>query len=166
MRQPTPPAPRRLDRLAGATTWRTTDPEVLAAATAALRSGRWRVTPGAGTLGAPSEPGDDRPGPVGSLAAEKGFARETGNLLFHLALVLILLGVAAGALFGWKGTVIVREGNGFANMLTQYDSFSPGRLAGTEGLPPFSFTMTDFEAEGLRTASPLSAPLTGSVSDL
>jgi cytochrome c biogenesis protein len=147
MRQPTPPAPRRLDRLAGATTWHTDDAGVLEAASTVLRAQRWRVTPGR-----------DGEGAVGSLAAEKGFARETGNLLFHIALVLILVGVGLGAVFGWKGTVIVREGNGFANTLTQYDSFSPGRLASTEALPPFAFTMTDFDATFEREGSQRGAP--------
>jgi cytochrome c biogenesis protein len=141
MRAPTPPAPRRLDRLPGARTWTTDDPDVLGAAAAALRADRWRVTPG-----------------QGSLAAEKGFMRETGNLLFHIALVLVLVGVALGALLGWKGTVIVREGNGFANTLTQYDSFAPGRLTSPDRLPPFSFTMTDFDATFEREGSQRGAP--------
>ncbi|HEX6887015.1 MAG TPA: cytochrome c biogenesis protein ResB [Candidatus Nanopelagicales bacterium] len=147
MRQPTPPAPRRLTRLAGASTWQTDDPSVLATATATLLGQRWRVTPG-----------PDGEGPTGSMAAEKGFARETGNLLFHIALVLILIGVALGALFGWKGTVIVREGSGFSDTLTQYDSFAPGRLADAEDLPPFSFTLTDFEATFEREGSQRGAP--------
>jgi cytochrome c biogenesis protein len=66
--------------------------------------------------------------------------------------------VALGALFGWKGTVIVREGKGFANTLTQYDSFSPGRLAAPDRLPPFAFTMSDFEATFEREGSQRGAP--------
>ena len=46
------------------------------------------------------------------VAAEKGYPRETGNLVFHLALLFVLLAVAVGGLFGWKGNVIVREGTG------------------------------------------------------
>ena len=145
MRAPTPPAPRRLDRLAGARTWVVDGADVLADAEAALRADRWRVTRGTGAN-------------EGSLAAEKGFTRETGNLLFHIALVLILVGVALGALFGWRGTVIVREGNGFSNTLTQYDSFSPGRLASAQALAPFSFTMTDFDATFERDGSQRGAP--------
>ncbi len=147
MRAPTPPAPRRLDRLAGATTWHADRPaaEVLAAAAESLRAQRWRVTPGAGEN-------------ASSLAAEKGFSRETGNLLFHVALVLVLVGVALGSLLGWKGTVIVREGAGFSNTLTQYDSFSPGKLSSTKDLPPFSFTMTDFDATFEREGSQRGAP--------
>ena len=145
MRSPTPPAPRRLDRLTGARSWTTRDSGILDAAEARLRADRWRVTRGTGAS-------------AGSLAAEKGFARETGNLLFHIALVLILVGVALGSLFGWKGTVIVREGSGFANTLTQYDSFSPGRLASPDALPPFAFTMTDFDATFEREGSQRGAP--------
>ena len=177
MRSPTPPAPRRLDRLAGFQTWTTTDPRVLAKARSTLRSAHWRVTPGrdgAGGIGPGGvgpggvglggvtpggvTPGVAGPGAIGSVAAEKGFARETGNLLFHVALLLILVAVALGSLFGWKGTVIVREGNGFANTLTQYDSFSPGRLTSTDTLPPFSFTMTDFDATFERDGSQRGAP--------
>lgn len=140
-----PTAPRRLDRLPGARSWPTGDPDVLLNAASALREDRWRV------VGSP-------PGPVGWLAAEKGFARETGNLLFHVALVLLLAGVALGGLLGWKGTVIVREGNGFANTLTQYDTFSPARLAAGRSMPPFSFTLTDFEATFEREGSQRGAP--------
>lgn len=145
MRAPTPPAPRRLGRLAGAQSWTTHDADLLDAAEQWLRADRWRVTRGTGDN-------------AGSLAAEKGFARETGNLLFHLALVLILIAVALGSLFGWKGTVIIREGSGFANTLTQYDSFRPGRLASADDLPPFAFTMTDFDAAFERDGSQRGAP--------
>ena len=37
------------------------------------------------------------------ISAEKGYLREFGNLLFHLSLILILLGVSIGSLFGMKG---------------------------------------------------------------
>ena len=78
------PAPRR---------WQHDEPTTSSTQAAAdLRAQRWRVTPG------------ETAGGVGSLAAETGFARETGNLLFHVALVLILLGVALGSLLGWKGS--------------------------------------------------------------
>ena len=163
MRAPTPPAPRRLGHLAGARTWTTTSPDTLAVAAAHLRGQRWRVTLGREGGGAEpaagAAPGSrTTPSTAGSLAAEKGFARETGNLLFHVALLLILVGVAMGALLGWKGTVIVREGNGFSNTLTQYDSFAPGRLASADDLPPFAFTMTDFDATFEREGSQRGAP--------
>jgi cytochrome c biogenesis protein len=37
-----------------------------------------------------------------SISAEKGFMRETGNLLFHLSLILILVGVALGSFYGMR----------------------------------------------------------------
>ena len=61
-----------------------------------------------------------------TLSAEKGYLRETGNLVFHVALIGVLVGVAWGHLLGWKGDVIVPVGKTFANTLSRYDTFSPG----------------------------------------
>ena len=64
------------------------------------------------------------------VAAERGHLREAGNLLFHLAVIVVLVGVAIGSLFGYKGGVIMFVGKdyGFSNNLTQYDDFAPGSL--------------------------------------
>ena len=35
-----------------------------------------------------------------SISAEKGYIRESGNLLFHLSLVLVLIAIGIGSLFG------------------------------------------------------------------
>ncbi len=126
-----PAAPRNLARLPEHRTY-TTDAEpavVLAAAREALRGRRWRVD-----------------ATDVAVSAEKGYTRETGNLLFHLALLCLLVGVAVGALFGTHGSVIVTEGTGFANTISRYDSFTAGSLADPDDLPPFSFTMTSFSA--------------------
>jgi cytochrome c biogenesis protein len=85
-------------------------------------------------------------GTTGTVAAEKGYARETGNLLFHLALIGILAAVALGSLTGFKGTVIVREGSSFADVRAQFDAFTPGRFHSDDSLPPFSFTLDRFTA--------------------
>ena len=61
-----------------------------------------------------------------SVAAERGYLREAGNLVFHISLVFVLIGVAIGALFGFRGTSVVIVGQGFSNNLTQYDDFSAG----------------------------------------
>ena len=50
----------------------------------------------------------------GSISAEKGYLRETGNLFFHLALILILIGVSLGALFGMRGEAIINVGERFS----------------------------------------------------
>src|SRR5690606_26491727 len=61
-----------------------------------------------------------------SVRAEKGYLRELGNLVFHLSLLVLLVGVAIGSLFGFEGRVIVVEGGSFTNTRLQYDEFTPG----------------------------------------
>jgi len=144
LRTPPPPAPRNLDRLPDAVVWTTDESQeqVLDAAEKHLRSKRFRV-----------RRDDD-----GAICAEKGYMRETGNLVFHGALVILLLGVAFGSLFGYRGNVLVREDEGFSNTLTQYDSFKPGRLFGPDDLQPFSFDLekftVSFEAAGKQRGAP------------
>lgn len=77
---------------------------------------------------------------------EKGYLRETGNLVFHIALLGILLAVGAGAVFGYRGNVLVVEGDGFANTVAAYDRYLPGQRVTAESLEPFSFTLRDFQA--------------------
>lgn len=144
LRTAPPRAPARLDRLPEHRTWTSdaTSPEaVLDAAEAALRKRRWRISRGPDWV-----------------AAERGYARETGNLLFHAALIALLIGVAYGGLFGWRGNVIVREGGGFSNTLTQYDAWGGGRMADAAAIPPFSFTLEDFRVEFERGQAQLGAP--------
>ncbi len=57
-----------------------------------------------------------------SISAEKGYSRESGNLLFHLSLILILIGVGVGSLYGMKGDAILNVGDRFVNTPTSYDS--------------------------------------------
>jgi len=80
----------------------------------------------------------------GSISAEKGFTRETGNLFFHLALVLILIGVSFGSLFGMRGDAIVNVGERFINTPTTFDSLSFGKLFNEKSLPPFSIQIDKF----------------------
>ena len=81
-----------------------------------------------------------------SVSSERGYLRETGNLLFHIAMVGVLIGVAGGHLFSYRGQVTVVEGQGFANSLARYDSFTPGPWFETSDLPDFRFTLEDFRA--------------------
>ena len=81
-----------------------------------------------------------------SISAEKGYARESGNLLFHLSLILILIGVALGSLFGMKGEAIVNVGDRFINTPTSYDNITFGKFQGQGSLAPFSLTVTNFVA--------------------
>lgn len=101
-----------------------------------------------------------------SISAEKGFMRETGNLMFHLSLILILIGVALGSLYGMKGDAIINVGERFINTPTSYDVISFGKLQSEKNLNPFSITATDFKATyELGTGAPSDYKLTVKVAD-
>ncbi len=107
------------------------------------------------------EPGQDRAG-VFSFAAERGYTRELANLIFHLALVFMLLTIAAGRLVYYEGMVIVVTDSGnyesvnanedmeFCNTSTaNFDSFRAGPLFDGTGLTTFCFEAHDFAADYL-----------------
>jgi cytochrome c biogenesis protein len=81
-----------------------------------------------------------------SIAAEKGYLRETGNLLFHLSLIVVLLGIAGSSVFGMRGEAIVNVGERFINTPTNYDNLTPGRLCSLESLPTFTIRVNNFSA--------------------
>lgn len=93
------------------------------------------------------------------LRSEKGYLRELGNLVFHVCIVIALIGVAVGSLWGYRGTVVVVEGEGFSNTLSQYDEFSSGSLFDAEkDLRPWSLELGDvltrFYVEGTQRGAP------------
>lgn len=145
MRSVPPAAPRNLARMQ--------DHEVITDAPAHaaeraeqyLRRRRWRVRTGE-TDG------------TAWVSAEKGYLRETGNLLFHVSLLGILVAVAIGGLFGWKGNVLIRSGDGFSDTLTQYDAWGGGRFVDPADLPPFSLTLDQFDVEFDRTTAQRGTP--------
>ncbi len=131
-----PAAPRNLARLPDHASYQTSEPvdEVLAKARAVLRRGH-RLRDG--------DDGDR------AVSAERGYLREVGNLVFHLSVLVVLVGFAMGGLWGYRGAVIVVEGGGFGNSPNQYDDFSPGRLFTLEDLDNFSFNVGNFDVEWL-----------------
>ena len=147
MRSQPPPAPKNLSRMGGTAFEYAGDTQTtIEDARKILEKDRWRTVVG------------QDPSGVHWVAAEKGYLRETGNLVFHFSLILILVGVAVGGLFGWRGNVIVREGEGFSNTLTQYDAWGGGRLSSADNLPEFSFTLESFDVEFERENSQEGAP--------
>ena len=94
---------------------------------------RWRVTRRVEPTGAVT------------LSGEKGYSRETGNLLFHVALLAGLILIAIGQLYKYQGSVIVTQGDGFCNVVPSYDAWKPGRLAanGKANLAPFCIDHLD-----------------------
>ncbi|QDY90189.1 cytochrome c biogenesis protein ResB [Arthrobacter sp. UKPF54-2] len=87
----------------------------------------------------------DRDGARPSLGAERGFLREVGNLVFHTALIGVLVSVAAGGLFGYSGQRILVEGDTFVNTLVGYDQFSPGTNFQSSQLQPYSIQLDKFQ---------------------
>jgi cytochrome c biogenesis protein len=86
-----------------------------------------------------------------TISAEKGFLREAGNLAFHISLIGVLLGFAAGKLYGYEGQVVVLSGGGqFCNTgILGYDSFHPGLSVDGTDLTPFCVRVDGFTADYL-----------------
>lgn len=132
LRSTPPRAPRNLDRLDAyeVVEFAGEPAAALNAAREVLRRKRFRVV------------SHDRH----TVSAENGYLRETGNLVFHVGLCVVIVGVAIGHLFGWRGDVIVPDGGSFASTLSSYDTFLPGPLTNPENLPPFTVTLDSMEA--------------------
>ena len=153
MRAQPPRAPRHLGRLPESRRFQIDeDPDaVLARAEKVLRGRRYRVV-STGSTGR-----DAAPIPL-EVSAEKGYLREAGNLLFHFSVLVVLVGFAAGQLFGYKGGVITIVGQGFSNTLSQYDDFVPGRLFDPDDLAPLSFDVDDFHVKWLTSGPEMGQP--------
>ena len=75
-----------------------------------------------------------------------GDLRVAGNRLVPVPLLGAVLALAAGAFFGYRGNLLLVEGDGFANTLTSYDAIYPGHWTDTDDLEPFTVHLDDFEA--------------------
>lgn len=82
-----------------------------------------------------------------SVGAERGMWKEVGNIVFHIALIGVLIFMAFGSLFGFKGQKILTVGDTFANSLISYDSFTPGTNFDADWLDPFTITLEDFSVD-------------------
>ncbi|WP_460801424.1 cytochrome c biogenesis protein ResB [Microbacterium sp. GXF6406] len=80
-----------------------------------------------------------------SVSAERGYWRETGNLVFHLALVGVLITVGIGGSFAYTGQRVVVEGQTFVNTLLDYESMNRGRFVSDEALEPYAMTLNSFD---------------------
>ncbi len=106
--------------------------DAIALAASQLRRGGYRVER------------DDSRG-TWSVSAERGYLRETGNLVFHIALVGVLIAVGFGGGFAYTAQRVVVEGTTFVNTLTDYSSFNPGRFVDGTGLAPYAVTLDEFQ---------------------
>jgi cytochrome c biogenesis protein len=136
-----PNAPKRLDRLPAHASGLAHDGDRLAAAQrlrALLKARRFRVAV------------RENDGDV-TVSAEKGYLKETGNLLFHFALLALLIGVAFGSWYGWHGNRVLVTGDdqAFCNTLLQYDEHGLGARVNDNDLPRFCVRLNDFKASYL-----------------
>jgi cytochrome c biogenesis protein len=135
------PAPRNLDRLPESGRFEVTDePRAYLDAARTTLGRRWRTVVREETTGSLA------------LSAEKGYSRETGNLLFHVALLVALVLIAVGRLYSYQGSRILIQGadQGFCNTVSAYDSWKPGRFAAEGKVSPAPFCideMTSFTAD-------------------
>ena len=137
MRSAPPKAPRRLTRMPGYASFTSTakdgasreeaDAAFLDAAEARLKKSGYRINR-----------------QTDHVAAERGYLRETGNLVFHIALLMATLTMAIGSLFGYEGQRILVEGETFTNSLVSYDSFEPGSYYDPDNLPDFRLKLDTF----------------------
>jgi cytochrome c biogenesis protein len=142
-RQPPPRAPRHLARLPLSVSYRTAQPpeQALASAARLLSGKRFRVR----------QEGD-------WVAAEKGYLREAGNLLFHIALLAVLVSIGLGGLYGYKANRLLVAGTSFSNTVTALDVFRPGRLVTPGDLQPFSLTLDSFSASYVTSGTLMGQP--------
>jgi cytochrome c biogenesis protein len=142
-RQQPPRAPRNISRLPLAVSYQTSaaPADALDSAAQLLAGRRFRLRTGDGWV-----------------AAEKGYLREVGNLLFHLALLALLGAVGLGGLFGYKANRLLVVGQQFANTPTALDVFRPGRLVSPENLQPFTIGLQNFSATYVTSGTQLGEP--------
>ncbi|MFK4759962.1 cytochrome c biogenesis protein ResB [Microbacterium sp. ZW T5_45] len=100
-------------------------------------------------------------GKTSSVSAERGYWRETGNLVFHIALVGVLITVGVGGGFAYTGQRVLVEGETFANTLLDYDSMNRGRFVGDGALTPYSMTLDTFDV----SYTPFGEPGSGQAGD-
>ena len=157
LRSVPPEAPKRLDRLPqhAPEAARPAEPAVAAEAVAkVLRRRRFRTVV------------REQPDGGWTVAGEKGYLKETGNLLFHFALLAVLIGVGFGHWYGWHGDRILVGGadQGFCDSVAQYDDSTLGPRVQPSDLPDFCLELTDFTASYQPTGEPKTFEATVAVS--
>ena len=144
-RQQPPRAPRRLGRLPMSASFQTALPpeQALSSAGAFLGGKRFRLRTGDGWV-----------------SAEKGYLREVGNLVFHIALLALLASVGIGGIFGYKANRLLVGGQSFADTPTALDVFRPGRLVSPSDLAPFTVGLKHFSASYVTSGPTMDEPIT------
>lgn len=80
-----------------------------------------------------------------SVSAERGYLRETGNLLFHISLLGVLISVGVGGVFTFNGQKVLVEGETMVNQLIDYDTVNTGRAFDSSSLDPFGLKLDSLD---------------------
>ena len=143
-----PKTPARLQRMAGYAEVKVSNPDAsdaertafaeqaITEAAAILKKQRYRVQ---------VQRAERRGVPEVSVSAERGYLRETGNLIFHAALVGVLVSVGLGGVLTFNGQKVLIEGETLVNQLIDYDTVNSGRSFDTSSLEPFGLRMNSLE---------------------
>ncbi|MGW9827392.1 cytochrome c biogenesis protein [Brevibacterium pityocampae] len=89
-----------------------------------------------------------------SVSAERGHLRETGNLVFHSALVGVLVTVLFSSGLNYTGDRVIVAGTTFVNAESAYSSFAPGRFFDRDSLTPYAMTLDGFDVEYVEPGRP------------
>lgn len=145
-----PKTPARLNRMAGFSEVRVSNPAATAAqreefaaravdeARAVLSRQRYRTQTQRVTRRGVTEI---------SVSAERGYLRETGNLLFHVALLGVLICVGVGTTLKFNGQKVLIEGETMVNQLIDYDTINGGTAFDSETLDPFALKLESLEVD-------------------
>ena len=143
-----PKTPARLQRMAGYAEVRVSNPEAseedraafaeraVAEAAGVLKKLRYRVQ-----VQRASRRGVEEV----SVSAERGYLRETGNLLFHASLLGVLISVGIGGVYTFNGQKVIIEGETLINQLIDYDTATSGRAFDSSSLEPFSLRLDSLD---------------------
>lgn len=145
-----PKTPARLNRMAGFTEVRVSNPNAtveereefatraVAEARGVLKRSRYRTEVQRVTRRGVTEI---------SVSAERGYLRETGNLLFHAALLGVLVCVGVGGVFTFNGQKVLVEGETMVNQLIDYDTVNSGNSFDSESLEPFTLQLKSLQVD-------------------
>ncbi|MCD2264366.1 cytochrome c biogenesis protein ResB [Dietzia aurantiaca] len=144
LRTAPPLTPRNLGRLPHHAAYRTTATPEQAADQVQKSLRGWRVR---------RNNGDGRVAGTIEISSERGYVREVGNIVFHFALLALLIMFAAGKFVYAEGMRVIvanEESPAFCNTTpSAYDSFRAGILVDGTDLEQFCIKIEDFRADYL-----------------
>lgn len=75
------------------------------------------------------------------ISAENGYLRQGANLVFHLALLGLLIVLFLGQVLSYRGQAVLVEGGSFVNSVLAYDTFEKGDYFNDSELDPFIISL-------------------------